>query len=135
MNTSFPLIHIGPDMQPHGGCDIVEAGVAGEATGKHVHTVELGVRSDTIHFIDELRDFHLNLHPVFRGVDPVGSLNGKFSDSLKNIRGFLEVAFSSLNEGDTVCGIPTGLLEAADLGPHLLGNGQTGGIVACPVDP
>ena len=45
-----------------------------------------------------------------------------------------EGALGGLYQGDTVLGVVLGLVQAGDLGAHLLGNGQTRGVVAGPVD-
>ena len=43
-------------------------------------------------------------------------------------------ALGGLYQGDTVLGVVLGLVQAGDLGAHLLGDRQTGGVVASAVD-
>ena len=46
----------------------------------------------------------------------------------------LQSTLSGLDEGNTVLDVLAGGLQAGDLGTHLLGNGQTGGVVTGAVD-
>ena len=43
-------------------------------------------------------------------------------------------AFGGLHQGDAVLGVVLGLVQAGDLGAHLLGDGEAGGVVAGAVD-
>ena len=43
-------------------------------------------------------------------------------------------AFGGLHQGDTVLGVVLGFIQAGDLGAHLFADGQTGSVIACPVD-
>ena len=43
-------------------------------------------------------------------------------------------ALGGLHQGDAVLGVVLGLVQAGDLGAHLLGDGQTGGVVTGAVD-
>ncbi len=43
-------------------------------------------------------------------------------------------ALGGLHQGDAVLGVLLGGLQPGDLSTHLLGNGQTGGIVTSAVD-
>ena len=47
---------------------------------------------------------------------------------------FLQSALSGLHQRNAVLDILTGGLQAGDLGAHLLGNSQTGGVVTGAVD-
>ena len=54
-----------------------------EPAREQVHAVELGVGGDPVHLVDQLGDFHLDLHPVLGGVDPVGGLHRELAQPLR----------------------------------------------------
>jgi hypothetical protein len=56
------------------------------------------VRSDTVDFINELRDLNLDLHAVFGRVDTVGCFDGKLAESLENVFALLEITLRGLDE-------------------------------------
>ena len=129
------LVHVGPDVQPHAGGDDVFAGEPGEATRQQVHSVELGMGGDSVDLVDQGGDLHLDLHPVLVGVDAVGGLDSQLPKALQDVLGLLEIALCGLDEGNAVQGVLLRPLESPDLGAHLLGYGQTGGVVPGAVDP
>ena len=67
-------------------------------------------------------------------IGAVGGLVGQLHHTVKHIMDFGECTFSGLHEGNTVLGVFLGHIQASDLGPHLFGNGQAGGVIPGPVD-
>ena len=113
----------------------VETIVLSETTGEHVHAVELGMGSNPVDFIDKLGNFNLNLHTILGRIDTVGSLDCQFPDPVQDICGFLQIAFSCLDERNTIRSVSAGLLQTTNLRTHLFGYCKTGSIVAGFVDP
>ncbi len=85
--------------------------------------------------LGQLVDFSLDLGPVCIGVGVRGCLDGQLPHPLQDGVGFVEGTFCRLDKADGVLGIPDGLVQAPDLAPHFLGNGQARGVVSGPVDP
>jgi hypothetical protein len=89
---------------------------------------------DPVDLVHKGRDLDLDLHAVFLRVDAVGGLDRELAEPLQDILALLEVTFGCLDEGDAVGGVARGLVQAADLGPHLFGNGEAGCVIARSVD-
>jgi hypothetical protein len=92
------------------------------------------MRGDPVDLVHQLRDLHLDLHPVLVGVDAIGGLYRQFAEAMQDIVRFGQIPFGGLNEGDRVLYVASRLVQAPDLGSELLRYGQTRGIVASPVD-
>ena len=97
-------------------------------------TVEVGAVSNTVDLSAELVHLLLELLPVKLDVGAVGGLNGQLVHAVEHVVDLGEGALGGLHQGDAVVGVVLGLVQAGDLGPHLLGDGQPGGVVAGAVD-
>ena len=97
--------------------------------------VERGGLGDPGQFLLELVHFGLQGGAVRGAVGIVGRLHGQLTHALQDVGGLLHRAFRGLGQRDAVVGVTGGLVEAADLGGHPVGNGQTGRIVLGRVDP
>ena len=98
-------------------------------------TVEVGAISNAVDLVLELGNLLLELHTVsliLKGA--VGGLLGQLVHAVEHVVHFGQGALGGLYQGDTVLGVVLGLVQAGDLGAHLLGDGQTRGVVAGPVD-
>jgi hypothetical protein len=93
--------------------------------GQHIHAVELSVGCNAVEFINQLRNFDLDLHSVFSGINSVGSLNGQFPDPVKNICSFLQIAFGCLDKRNSILDVSFSLIQTADLASQFLGYGQS----------
>jgi hypothetical protein len=80
------------------------------------------------------RRFGLQGCTVNRGVGVVGGLHGDFTHALEHVTDFGEAALSRLSHRNRVVGVTHGLIEAAHLRTHTLGDGEAGGVVFRAVD-
>ena len=85
------------------------------SVAKHVHSVELCLTCDAIHFRNELGNLNLNLHAVFICVDAVCRLYCELTNALQNVGGLLEITFCSLDEGNTILDISFSLIQTTNL--------------------
>ena len=65
----------------------------------------------------------------------VPGLDRQFPHTVEHVVDFGQGPFSGLDDADPVLGVPDRLFHTADLGAHLLGDGQPCGIVPSPVNP
>ncbi|MPM19777.1 hypothetical protein SDC9_66203 [bioreactor metagenome] len=107
----------------------------GSAAIKQFLFVELGGGSNPGDLFLQLVHFELDVAPVLTGEGVVGGLDGKLAHALEDGVCLIQCTFSSLDHGDTVLAVPHSLVEAADLGTHLLADGETCGVVGGAVDP
>ena len=102
---------------------------------QQVDAVEVGAIGDAVDFAEQLVDFLLHLGAVGGVViGAVGGLGSQFHHTVEHIMDFCQGAFGCLHQADAVLGVLLSGLQAGDLGPHLLRDGQTGGVVASAVD-
>ena len=102
---------------------------------QQLDAVEVGGVGDAVDFVAELYNLFLKLGAVglvLKGA--VGGLLGQLVHAVEHVVDLGEGALGGLHQGDTVLGVVLGLVQAGDLGAHLLGDGQTRGVVAGPVD-
>ena len=102
---------------------------------QQLDAVEVGGVGDAVDLALELVDLLLELIAVGAVlIGAVGGLLGQLVHAVEHVVDLGEGALGGLHQGDTVLGVVLGLVQAGDLGAHLLGNGQTRGVVAGPVD-
>jgi len=89
-------------MEPHGPGNRVVPRTLGKAACQHIHAVKLGMAGNTVDFVHQLGNFHLNVETIFLGINTVGSLDGKFPHPLNDVLAFLEVSFADLDKGNAV---------------------------------
>ena len=122
------------------GCAVVHRHVAnfrttGQRAVQQLDAVEVGRIGDAVNFIPQLGDFLLELGAV--GLALVGTVGGllcQLVHTVEHIVDFGQGTLSGLHQGDTVLGVVLSLVQASDLGAHLLGNRQTSGVVTGAVD-
>ena len=113
-----------------GGSDLLRQG-----TVQQLDAVEVGAVGDTVDFGTELVNLGLEVLTVNSVlIGAVGRLGGQAHHTVEHVLNFLHRALGGLHQGDAVLDVLAGGIQAGDLGAHLLGNGQTGGVVACAVD-
>ncbi len=116
------------------GADLVGGYQSGTGAVQQVLGVKLGGAGDAVNFRSQLVDFLLDLGTVLGSVGTVGGLYCQFPHSLQDSVGFVQCAFSRLNEGYAVLGVAAGLVQTSDLGAHFFGDGQSGSVVGSAVD-
>ena len=134
------IFHLVVGVVRHG--QAAENGFGGltQAIGVHgavqqLDAVEVGGVCNAVDFRLELLHFLLELGAVgLVVIGAVGGLGGQRDHAVEHVVDFLHGAFSGLYQGDAVLGVLLGGLQAGDLGAHLLGNGQAGGVIAGAVD-
>ena len=116
------------------GC-AADRGALGLGAVQQLDAVEVGAVRDTVdlglegvHFLLEVEAVHLVV------VGAVGGLGGQVVHAVEHVLNFLHRALSGLHQGDAVLDVLGSGVQAGDLGAHLLGNSQTGGVVAGAVD-
>ncbi len=97
----------------------VEVGAVSNALDFGLQSLNLILQGGTVHIIV---------------IDAVGGLLGQVNHAVEHILNFLQSALSGLDQAGSVLGVLLSGFQTLDLGAHLLGNGQTGGIVASAVD-
>ncbi len=109
---------------------------AAQRAVQQLDAVEVGAVGDTVDFGGQLGNFLLEVCPVGLVVESaVGGLVGQSHHTVEHGVNLGQCAFSGLHQVNAALSVGGGLLQTGDLRPHLLGNGQTGGVVACAVDP
>ena len=111
--------HLGPAQGAVQQVDAVEVGGLGDAVDLRLQGVHLGLQVLAVHIVL---------------VGAVGGLGGQLHHAVEHVVDLGEGALGGLHQGDAVLGVLLGGLQAGDLGPHLLADGQTGGVVAGAVD-
>ncbi len=114
------------------GADL-EGGVAERAV-EHLATVERGLARDAVDLLEALLHFLVERDAVRGGVRGVRGLHGELANALEVVRDFLKGAFSRLRQRDAVVRVSHGLVEAADLRGHAIGDREPGGVVLRAVD-
>ena len=111
------------------------ASLSRHRTIQQLDAVEVGGVSNAVDLVLELGDLLLELGTVgLILIGAVGGLLGQLVHAVEHVVDLGEGALGGLHQGDTVLGVVLGLVQAGDLGAHLLGDGQTRGVVAGPVD-
>jgi hypothetical protein len=113
----------------------LDAGVTGAddlgaAGRKDVFAVELAADADAVDFAFELSHLALQGLAVLVAVGKVDGLHRQFAHALQHVADLADGAFCRLQHGDAVVGIARGLLHAAHLAEHALGNGQAAASLA-----
>ena len=104
-------------------------------TVQQLDAVEVGAVGDTVDFGLELIDFLLEVGTVnVVVISAVGGLGGQVDHAVEHVLDFLHSTFSGLHQGDAVLDVLGSGVQTGDLCAHLLGNGQTGGVVTGAVD-
>ena len=127
-------VHAGDIFGGHGGAGL-DGVLHGQIAVQQLDAVEVGAVSDTVNFRLQLIDLFLQGGAVnLVVVGAVGGLGGQVVHAVEHVLDLLHGALSGLDQGDAVLDILGGGLQTGDLGAHLLGNGQTGGVVTGAVD-
>jgi len=109
-------------------------GGGAEGAVEEILAVELGGLGKTIQFRNELGDFAVQGLAVGGAVGGVGGLDGELADALHDAAHLVQGAFAGLGEGDAVVGVAAGLIHAANLAGHPVGNCETGGVILGGID-
>ena len=108
---------------------------SGHRAVQQLDAVEVGGVGDAVDLALELIDLLLELlavGAVLKGA--VGGLLGQLIHAVEHVVDLGQGALGGLHQGDAVLGVVLGLVQAGDLGAHLLGDGEAGGVVAGAVD-
>ncbi|MPM48271.1 hypothetical protein SDC9_94995 [bioreactor metagenome] len=109
--------------------------VGGQGAVQQVLLVEGGGAGDVVELFLQLGELVLQSVAVDGVVVGVGSgLHGDLAHSLEDLGGGTQSALGGLHQADGVLAVGGGLVQAADLSAHLLGNGQACGVVGGGVD-
>src|SRR4051794_11094286 len=119
------------------GLAIVGADLEGDrrVRRQQLDAVELGRRAEALDLGGELVDLALDGLGVAGRQGAVLELHGELSHALQHRMDLVERSFRGLHHGDAVLEVALRLGEAANLAAHLLGDGETCGVVGGPVDP
>ena len=117
------------------GVSNFSGGVGRHGAVQQLDAVKVGRVGDPVDFILELVDLLLELlavGAVLKGA--VGGLLGQLIHAVEHVVDLGQGAFGGLHQGDAVLGVVLGLVQAGDLGAHLLGDGEARGVVTGAVD-
>ena len=102
---------------------------------QQLDAVEVGGVSDTVDFSQQLIHFLLEVVTVYLIViGAVGGLAGQLHHTVEHIVDLSQSALSGLHQGDAVLGVLLSHVQTSNLGPHLLRDSQTSGIVTGAID-
>ena len=102
---------------------------------QQLDAVEVGRVRNPVDLGAELVDLLLELSTVgsiLKGA--VGGLLGQLIHAVEHVVDLGQGALGGLHQGDAVLGVVLGLVQAGDLGAHLLGDGEARGVVTGAVD-
>ena len=130
-SRGIDALHCGGGVHGH----VIHLRTASQRTVQQLDAVEVGGVGDAVDLVLELLDLLLELgavSAVLKGA--VGGLLGQLVHAVEHVVDLGQGALGGLHQGDAVLGVVLGLVQAGDLGAHLLGDGEARGVVAGAVD-